>query len=441
MSIHYKTLFEVKLLHEFYLTNTSGDTIFSLNSQQDRLQFLSEEYKSKRASVDDNLSFTFPEVLKETYNNFHLKLLSTYSGFKVAVRVNQKTLPDGSLVYEPFAPLPDRFGINVLFLKNDNAIDAFTNKRISTAIPAAYFFSNDKVISEPEFPFLTGAVPAVRGSYDYEQGELASFGTGNIAGYYKDDSGSQWNPFAGSNFANENDCLLVPLKFHYSFPVAGNVTNASFALKNKAGETISSFMFSSNNKMNKCSIDLSGIQDILTAPLTAALQDFVFQLTVNGNDGYYNTHNILVNDNYNSRSLWGMVSIQPKTFDTGFDLFSHEGYLKKKRDAAGTWTDDLVFEIPVKSRFVYWRYINNNGKKLVIDPTTDIPNYLFEYDSKLLSIRPKSITQSFFLLKEEGGTDEKYFPNPVPHNLKKDDKGRLCYDVMVPVSVNFPVGP
>ena len=125
MSIHYKTLFEVKLLHEFYLTNTSGDTIFSLNSQQDRLQFLSEEYKSKRASVDDNLSFTFPEVLKETYNNFHLKLLSTYSGFKVAVRVNQKTLPDGSLVYEPFAPLPDRFGINVLFLKNDNALIAF----------------------------------------------------------------------------------------------------------------------------------------------------------------------------------------------------------------------------------------------------------------------------------------------------------------------------
>ena len=142
MSINYKTLFEVKLLHEFYLTNSNGDTIFTLASQQDRLQFLKAEYDLERASVDDNLSFIFPQELEQTYKNYHLKLFSTYSGFKVAMRVNQKTLPDGSLVYEPFAPLPDKFGINVLFLKKGDAIDAFTNKRISTALTAAYFFSN-----------------------------------------------------------------------------------------------------------------------------------------------------------------------------------------------------------------------------------------------------------------------------------------------------------
>jgi hypothetical protein len=200
-------------------------------------------------------------------------------------------------------------------------------------------------------------------------------------------------------------------------------------------------VFSSNKKMDKCLIDLSGAKDILTAPLTAVPEDFVFQLAVNGNDGYSSTHHILVNDSFYSRDLWGMVSVQPATLNTDFDLFSNEGYLKKSKDAAGIWTDDLVFEIPIKSRFVYWRYINNQGKKLVIDPTTDIPNYLFEYDSNLLTIRPRSITQSFFLLKEEGGTAEKYFPNPVPYNLKQDDKDRLCYDVMVPVSVNFPVSP
>jgi hypothetical protein len=438
MSIHYKTLFEVKLLHEFYLTSTSGNTIFSLNSQQDRLQFLTEEFNSERASLGDNLAFTFPEELEQTYKNYHLKLLSTYSGFKVAIRVNQKTLPDGSLVFEPFVPLPDKFGINVLFFKKDNAIDAFTNKRISTAIPATYFFSNNTVIGEPEFPFLTGAIPAVRGSYDYEQGELASFGAGNIAGFYINDFGSQWNDFDGSNFANENDRLLLPLQFYYSFPVTSSVTKVLFILKNKAGETISSFEFGSDTKMDKCLIDLFGIKDLLTAPVTAALEDFVFQLTVTGNDGYSNTHHIVIHDNFYSRDLWGMASVQPKTFNTDFDLFSNEGYLKKRRNAAGIWTDDLVFEIPVKSRFVYLRYINNKGKKLVIDPTTDIPNYLFEYDNKLLTRRPRSVAQSFFQVKEEGGTAEKYFPNPTPYNLKKDDKGRLCYDVMVTESINFP---
>ena len=440
MSILFKTLFEVKVLHEFYLTNPVGDTIFSIPSQQDRLQFLKDEYNAERASVNDILEFAFPETLKETYKNYNLKLMATYSGFKVGIRVTQKKIPDGSLVYEPFVPLPVKFGINVLLLKNGNAIDLITNKRMAAAIPGAYLFSNDTIAGNPTFPFLSGAVPSVLGGYDYEQGELASFGAGNIAGFYKDDVGEQWNSFEGTDFVNENDRLLLPLRFYYSFPEGSNITQATFTLNNKAGETVWSFQSGSSTTMNKCLVDLSAMQDILTAPVAENLQDFVFQLAVNGNDGYSNTHSMVCNDSFYTSDLWGMVSVQPKTFDTDFDLFSYDGYLKKMQDAAGVWTDDLVFEIPVKSRFVYWRYINNKEKKLVInDPTVGL--YLSEYEDKLLTKRPVSITQSFFSLKEAGGTGEKYFPNPVPGDLKKDDKDRLCYDVMVPVSDNFPVAP
>ena len=441
MPLLYKTLFEVKLLHEYYLTNTDGNTIFSINSQQDRLQFLNEKYNSERPSVNDNLKFVFPEELKQTYKNYNLKLLSTYSGFKVAIRVNQKTLPDGSLVYEPFVRLPEKFGINVLFLKNDNAIDAFTNRRINTPLPLSNFFSNDTIISQPKFPCLTSPISPILDGYDYEQGELASFGAGGIAGYYLDELGRQWNSFVGTNFANENDRLLLPLQFYYSFPAGTNVTNAAFILKNNAGETIKSFEWKSIQKIDKRLIHLSDIKDIITAPLPATLKDFVFQLVVNGNDGYSNSHYILFNENFYNSNPWATVCIQSKTSNTDFDLFTQEGYLKKMANAVGLWTDDLVFEVPVKSRFVYWRYINNQGKKLVIDSTTDIPKYLFEHENKLLSRRPKAITQSFFLLKEEGGTAEKYFPNPIPGNLKKDDKNRFFYDVMVPESDNFPVAP
>jgi len=44
MAIIYKTLFEVKLLHEFYLTRKDGNTIFALPDQPARLKFLLDEY-------------------------------------------------------------------------------------------------------------------------------------------------------------------------------------------------------------------------------------------------------------------------------------------------------------------------------------------------------------------------------------------------------------
>jgi hypothetical protein len=57
------------------------------------------------------------QPLVKEYEGYHLKLLPAYSGFKVAIRVNQKKLRDDSLVYEPFTPLPDKLGIHILFLK------------------------------------------------------------------------------------------------------------------------------------------------------------------------------------------------------------------------------------------------------------------------------------------------------------------------------------
>lgn len=439
MVLLFKTLFEVKVLHEYYFTNTIGSTIFSINAQQDRLQFLKEECNSERASINDILQFSFPETDKETYKNYHLKLVATYSGFKIGIRVTQKKLSDGSLVYEPLVKFPAMFTINVLLLKNNNAIDLITNKRISTAVPSSYVFCNNTILSNPQFPFISSSISTVRGAYDYEQGELVDFGSGNLAGYYKDEFGSHWNSFEGSSFANEGDRLLLPLKFQYSFPEGTNITQATFNLNNRSGDTIWSFQTNSDVKMSNCFVDFSGLKDLITAFKTETLQAYIFKLLVLGNDGYSNEHTILFNDSFYTSNLWGLVAVQLKTFNTDFDLFTYDGYLKKMQNAAGEWTDDLIFEIPVKSRFAYWRYSNNKDKKIVInDPVVSL--YLSQNNNKLLTKRPVSITQSFFLIKEEGGAGEKYFPNPVPGDLKKDETGRLYYDVLVPESDNFPVG-
>lgn len=441
MTTIYKTLLEVKLLHEYYLTSAAGETIFSIPSQEGRLNFLNEGYHVEKTSINEILEFAFPEKNKATYNNYNLKLHSTYSGFKIGIRVVPKKLADGSLVYKPLADVPADLCINVQLLKNNNTIDLITNKRMAAPLPAAYLFCNNTTQGEPQYPFLTAPVPALRASYNYEQGELAAIGAGNINGFYNDASGGQWKPFEGTDFANENDRLLLPLQFYYSFPGDTNITTANFILSNTTGEIISSLQVIGTNRMNNCLVDFTNVKDIITAPVAGNIKDFVFQLQVDTNDGYRNTHAVFCNEDIYNSNVWGMVALQPKTFNSDFDLFTSEGYLKKMQDAAGVWTNEPVFEIPVKSRFMYRRYSNNKGKTVLLDPTSEIAKYLEVSGNKLFTKQPASLTQSYFLLQEDSGPGTKYFPNPLPGSIQKDSKNRLYYDVMVPVSDNFPVSP
>jgi hypothetical protein len=439
MSLIYKTLFEIKLLHEFYVTKTDGVSIFETDDQPGRMDFLLKQFSEGAESISNDLIFEFPASLEEEYKSYHLKLLPAYSGLKVATRVNKKILANGSLVYEPFTPLPENYGIDILISKRRRSMDGYTSGRIANPLPALYLFSNETIVSDRLFPFLTNTISSFRSGYEYEQGELASFGTNDVRGYYLNDDGDQWHSFRGTGFANESDRLLLPLKFPYAFPSSREVTEVQFTLKNKGGITIKSIAVQSQAKIEKVSIDFSDVGERLLAPATALYSDFIFFLEVSGNDGYTNRHLVFFNGSFLSRSLWGLVNIRPKTSDTAFDLFAADGYLKKRTDALGNEISAPIFEIPVKSRFTYWRYINDRGKEL--KDNTDLNGYLIKEDKMLVSARPRSIAQCFFKLQKEGSTEKKYFPNPLSYDVKRDSNGRLCFDIRVPRSDLFDIVP
>src|ERR1700730_16639813 len=130
MPLVYKTLFEVKILHEFFLTEKDGKTIFELPNQADRINFLLDEYTLERISITNDLQFNFPSHLQLDYKGIFLILIIGYSAFKVLTRVNARPMPDNSLVYEPAAILPDDLNIYVLLSRNDTSIDSYTNSRI-----------------------------------------------------------------------------------------------------------------------------------------------------------------------------------------------------------------------------------------------------------------------------------------------------------------------
>src|SRR5678810_911066 len=113
MAINYKTLFEVKLLHEFYLTKKDGTTVFSVSDQPNRLKFLLDEYTVGRESINADISFEFPARTTQVYDAHQLKLLPTYSGFRVLARVDVIRLSDNSIVYRPVVPIEEDLSINI----------------------------------------------------------------------------------------------------------------------------------------------------------------------------------------------------------------------------------------------------------------------------------------------------------------------------------------
>lgn len=437
MSLIYKTLFEVKLIHEYFFTDINGDTIFAQANQADRMELLFTEFSGDRKSINDDVLFEFPKNLLETYKNYELKLLPTYSGFKIAARVNQQFLSDGTLVFAPLHNLPADFNIHILISKKNNAIESYTNSIVSRPVPFMYFFTNETALNAKTSPFLTAGISTFDGSKIYQQGELASYGVNDIREFYKDDTGDQWVSVTGNSFANENDQLLAPLKFYYSFGANSAITDAEFDLKDKNGNTLKTITAHNTDFIQKTLLDFSDLADVVSIPETFVYPDIIYSLQVSASNGYLKNHSVVFSDQFYGRENWGLINIRSGVTNAAFNLLATDGFIIRRKSAIGVWTEAPVFEIPVKSRFTFWRFKNVKGKELKLDPS--LTNYLFKEDKNLLSIQPRSISNSYFKLQEQGSTNTKYFPGPVNFEIAKDDKERICFDIMVPESDLFPV--
>lgn len=437
MSLIYKTLFEVKLMHEYYLTAKDGKTVFALPGQIDRINFLLDQFAEGYPSINTDMEFIFPTPLEEIYHGLRLKIIPTYSGFRVLIRVNQKILADGSLVFEPLFSLPDDFNIYILLKKRSNRFDNYTQSQLNNPIPSAFIFSNENVYGTKSYPFLTNAVSPFNPANVYMQGDIASYGVNDVRQYYNDGATDKWQTITGSAFANENDRLLLPLQFYYSFINYNNITEATFILKDKNDHPVKTINIDSPDLIQKAFLNFSDISDTISIPDTFNYEDVIYTLEVTGSNGFSAKHRLIFADNLYNRENWGVINIKTKVTNTSFNILANDGYLMKRRSPAGIWSEAPIFEIPVKSKFSFWRFINEKGIELTLAPA--LTDYLVKEDKILLTKRPRSVAVNYFLLQKEGSTDTVYVPNPLSYDLKKDDKARLCFDIMVPESDLFPV--
>lgn len=425
MQTIYKILFEVKVLHEYYLTNPKGDTVFDLNNQADRLLFLADRMDKDAVSVNKDISFEVPQELVPLFKNHHLRLLTSYSGFKVGIEVTTAYLPDGTRVYTPKIPLPPDLSINLLIRVNNPVFHTITNSRIVTPVPAAYYFSNESVLSALNFPALSSRIADYTASYTYEQGELATIAPNSVKAYYSDNNADKWLPLHGNDYVNEGDRCLLPFRFNYTFPTGANVTQATFTLKDSTGNVLNTFVVRNASGLQKVALNYS---DLSLANYTR------YSLEVAGDNGYSWQRPVI----FTNTISWATLQFKPRVTNAAFNLLDDQGYLITRKPPVGNINDPPVFELRIPSRLTYWRYVHAN--RLPFDQT-NYPNELLNYKNGLLTSKsPRNSTyQSTYYQKP----DNSYFflPNPEDYALLRSEDKQLFTEIMLPTSKLFPVAP
>jgi len=426
MQTIYKILFEVRLLHEFYLTNPDGSSIFGAASAAARDAFLQDYSDRNQRSINSDVDYFVPA--QQLFKNYRLKLIRTYSGFKVAVEVTPVT-DDGKIAYSPVAGLSAGLNIPVLLTRTNTDFDLYTNRRLSPAFDSLCYFSNGVVTGVRTAPFLTNPVPLQSDTANYEQGEL-SLANNTVNIFYIDAAGTQqFAAVTGRNFLNEADRILVMPGFQYYFSPSDDIKNASFTVTDMSNRTVFSQTVNSATTLRSVAIRVDE-RKVNTVPATVTENAFVYNLTVTGNDGYNRSYKLVfLSGNFTGSNAWGLVNIINQPGNTAFSIIDDKGLLITRRN-----TDDTiaiappVFEIWIKSRYSFWRYINDQGKPL----KDSYPSVLQPTGGNLVSLAPQSHTFAPTPVKTQK------LPNPKPFTPVKPEGQQIFADIVVPASDIFP---
>ncbi len=437
MSVNYKILCEIKLLHEFYLTDKDGSNIFDLASQTDRITFLRKRFSFNYPSINNHLAYEPANPLKDVFKNFKLRVIPAYSGFKLFVSVKEQELPGNIIGYKPFLPLADDMPIIIQLRKRDNLLDSFSNSIVGKSLPSRYYFTNRDLGTTQSSPVLSRSIPLRNDTQTHEQGELA-FDTGDnkVKAFFFGTNGAvNWFPVNANGYVNSNDRSLLPTTFHYLFSKGDDVDDVTFVLKDSTNATLSTINRTSTTQLGSVALDYStlitttvnGFENSTPLPHT---------LEVTATNGYNKIHSIVFcQPGLLQSDIWGLIHLQPRVADPLFNLLDNDGLLITKKNPDGTIVPAPVFELRIKSRFAFWRYVNNKNKKLQDNPAL---HPFLSYDAangfmETIEMQNASYTPIEFI---NMGSPQ-YLPNPDIDNQLKIELKRVYTDIRVPESDLF----
>jgi hypothetical protein len=454
MNLIYQILCDVRVLHEYYLTDPNNASVFQDATQIERLAWLTRRGQEGLPAGAKDLQFILPPCMTTLFRNQDLRLLPTITGFQVAVRVNPTT-QGGTTRYLPAIPMPAAMNL-IILMQTGDSFPGITNSRMKRPVTSLYYFSNVSLGNGAKTaPALSRPISAPIAGYTYEQSELVANGS-QIQVYYYIGNNTSPTPedVPGNGFVNENDRLIVPTTFDYNFQLADNVTSAQFTLKDSNNNVVRTYTYGAPEPMTSVTLVFDDSantgQPVLTAlPRAGAADNILYTLDVTGSNNYTQSLSLVFyTDTTDLTSAWGVIQLQTQVTDANFSLLDSNGLLYAPQLPAPDQTNSPypVFEIRCKSRYTFWSYQCEDPTQILNQPVAASPIAPFVQGTKgtLTTNTPIPSTYLPYFFSENpnaANPDFTYLPNPPPDSVVQVAGNQIIFNIWVPTSGIFPTSP
>lgn len=333
-TLSYRTLFEVRLLHHFFL-DKAGDLF-------DNMDLAGKSRALKGYDVREFISIEPTAACAKVLRKYRFIYKNTPFGLIVGTRADfnagkyfAAVKPDDTVQFTFKLSFTD------LFFSNYTALPLIQAK------DTVYFFQNFTTEAPKRFPFLAQFAPVDTG-ITYSAGEILGNAATDPAKLFMANKlttaappGADWAEealVAGKplQYVTRNDLLLV-----YSDTIRYNTgetgLNLSVTIRNRQGETVQP-LFETLTEAGK-SVALVDIHLLPEDLYTIELKDPSKPYTKK-----FSFHRLLQTD-----GIDGLINISVKTNDSTYDLTAGDDSLKEP-----------VFELRFKNRSTVWRYLGEN---------------------------------------------------------------------------------
>ncbi len=417
--IVWKYLFEVQLLHEYYLSGNLEDDFFALPDAQ-RAARLRNMLQNRTYNIWHDLDIVPTEETEKILKRYQLRFIKTRSGFFIGIQV--KPVEPGITEFLPFIPITQPLELNFRICLINRSFSTITNMKQRKILPAIFHFNNYSETENRQVPVLSVPVTGfIEGRY-YEMGEMALFYNEIKQAIIPTTNGNMenWKIVSSAGHVNEGDRCILPHTFTCSVPESQAITKLDFSLKSLTGETLKSYSFSETDPITRIYLDFSTSE----SDSTGSLKDGFYDLEMIINDSLRQVKRILISSKLFNKCCLGIISINTGIEASLFKIFKTNGTLDYTKDNYNN-TQHPLFEIRFKNRLSYWCYFSKNNKELFTTDQTD--RYLNKVGDHLQTKDPlplKAAASEFSAYNETLGQEEHIFlPNPYPAALRIDQNG------------------
>ncbi len=390
----YKRIFEVRILHGYYLDHWywSADNtpkIFQEYGPEEQAFVLENKY-----DVRQHFFVEPSESTQKRMKGLKIKWQLTPFG----LLVGQEVVRSSGGSYLPRSSISADTRLTFKIRIRDGQLYNRTNHALKPTLPAYYYFSNiqDGNLAK-EYPSLSVLPSPFNPERSWEMGEFArDNGVIRMARRSTQDI-NDLATISFQNWANTADRKALPKTFFYRFDAKYDVNQpvikAQFTLLSPDGTIVKTIgqeygagMHPSGQRLDFQSKDKEAGQ---IQPLPIA--DGPYRLDVRINNLLFEQREILLrSDLTENSSVFGLLEIACRATDGDFSLLEADGSLRRRIQNGKASCP--VFEIRVPARQTYWRY-NFRDKHTM--PAQAGPFDGMEYDGEtkqLITTNPRRLT-------------------------------------------------